>query len=69
MLNETTPVGALAPAPVASEIVAVQVVLADTATGEGEHVTAVVVVRGPTAMLISLVCSGPLESSTVTSAT
>ena len=60
------PVGVIGPPASASETVAVQIVEAVTATGEGEHATLVVLARGATSITVSDVCSEPSESSTVT---
>ena len=60
------PVGAIGPPAPASETVAVQIVEAVTATGEGEQVTLVVLARGPTWISACVVSSDPLRSSTVT---
>jgi hypothetical protein len=64
VLKDTRPLGVSAPP--TSATVAVHVVAADTATGDGEHVTLVTLARRPTLTSVCSVCSGPPKSSTVT---
>jgi hypothetical protein len=67
-LNPTRPVGANGPPAPASETIAVQVVEAVTATGDGEQLTLVALLRGPTWITVFDVCSsaGVEKSVTVT---
>ena len=65
-LNATVPVGVIGPPASASETVAVQIVEAVTATGEGEHATLVVLARGATSITVPGSSSEPSRSSTVT---
>ena len=70
-LSSTVPVGVIGPPAPASATVAVHMVEAVTATGEGEQLTLVVLARGATWINVSELCSfggGAVESSTVTTA-
>ena len=55
-LSSTAPVGVIGPPAPTSATAAVQIVGAVTATGEGEHVTLVVLARGATWISVSEVC-------------
>ena len=55
-LNATVPVGVIGPPAPASATVAVHIVGAVTATGEGEHVTLRLLARGATWISVSEVC-------------
>jgi hypothetical protein len=65
-LNESKPVGVLAPTPPVSDTVAVHVVVAVTATEEGEQVRLVAVGRSEISALASVASWDPLKSFTVT---
>jgi hypothetical protein len=54
-LNATVPVGVIGPLGLASATVAVHIVEAVTATGEGEHDTLRLLARGPTLTAVCFV--------------